>query len=41
MNTVVLAIVRCLEKHHGNDKEKFLQKWPLTSGLTTRWYLRS
>jgi hypothetical protein len=25
--------VKCLKMHHDNDKEKFLQKWPLA-----RWH---
>jgi hypothetical protein len=31
MNTAVVPVLKCLEIHHNNDMEKFLEKWPLTS----------
>jgi regulator of replication initiation timing len=35
LNKAVIPVVKCLEKHHNNDKEKFLEQWPMTSALTT------
>jgi len=32
--TVCQPINKCLQNHFNNDKEAFLQKWPLTGGIT-------
>jgi hypothetical protein len=34
--TAVIPVVKCLKNHHNNNKEDFLQKWPMTNtrGLT-------
>jgi hypothetical protein len=29
VNVAVNPVLKCLETHHDNDKEKFLEKWPL------------
>jgi hypothetical protein len=33
MHTAVFPILRCLEKHHDNNTEQFLKKWPLEGGV--------
>jgi hypothetical protein len=35
VNKDVIPVLKRLEKHHNNDKEKFLERWPLEKALTT------
>jgi hypothetical protein len=35
INMAVVPVLKCFEKHHGNDKEQFSRKWPSTGVPST------